>query len=65
MENGLDRWATGGSEASETAIKMFQVRGEGSLTRGQGQWGWKGAGGARFEPPVQRMIAWGAEGLGG
>lgn len=35
MENGVDRWATGIRETSETAIKMFQARGEGSLTPGR------------------------------
>lgn len=42
MENGLDRWATGASEARETAIKTFQVRGEGSLTQGRGSGDGKG-----------------------
>lgn len=35
MENGLDGWATGARETNEVATKMFQVRGEGSLTQGR------------------------------
>lgn len=35
MENGLDGWVIGVREINEVVIKMFQVRGEGSLIQGR------------------------------
>lgn len=50
-------------EAGETAIKMFQVRGEGSLTQGRGSGDGKGQD-AGSEPTAQRMLAYGSGGVG-
>lgn len=65
MENGLDRWATGALEASETAIKMFQVRGEGSLTQGRGSGDGEGQEMEGSNCQFSGRLHVGAEGLAG
>lgn len=52
-------------EAGETAIKMFQVRGEGSLTQGRGSGDGKGQEMQGLNRQLSGCLRMGAEGLGG